>query len=137
VSDRDVKILAVDDAPAFREALRDLVAAEPGFVLVGAACSGEEAVSAVERLAPELVLMDVVMPGMGGIAATREILSARPEVVVVLISVDDPALDPDARALGDAVICSRKQDLRPHQLRQAWETRRREHSDTGRESTRA
>jgi DNA-binding NarL/FixJ family response regulator len=117
----DIKILAVDDHRAFREALRDLIAAAPGFVLVGQACSGEEALRAVECLAPELVLMDIAMPGMGGIAATRAILNRRPKVMVVLISVDDPALHPGAGALGDAVVCARKQDLRPGQLRQLWE----------------
>src|ERR1700722_1993338 len=121
VSRPDVKILAVDDHRAFREALRDVIAAAPGFVLVGQATSGEEALRAVECLAPELVLMDVVMPGMGGIAATQEILSRRPEVVVVLISVDDPALHPDASGLGDGGVCARKQDLRPEQLRQLWD----------------
>jgi CheY-like chemotaxis protein len=123
VSDRDVRILAVDDHRAFREALRDLIAAAPGFVLVGQASSGEEALRVVESLSPELVFMDVVMPGMGGIAATRAILSRRPEVVVVLISVDDPALYPGASALGDGVLCVRKQDLRPQQLRQLWDAR--------------
>jgi DNA-binding NarL/FixJ family response regulator len=121
VSQPEVKILAVDDHRAFREALRDLIAAAPGFVLVGQASSGEEALRAVECLTPELVLMDIVMPGMGGIAATQAILSRRPDVVVVLISVDDPAQHPDASGLGDGVACARKQDLRPEQLRQLWE----------------
>ncbi len=119
-----VKILAVDEHRIFREALRDLIAAVPEFVLVGQACSGEEAVRAVERLSPELVLMDVAMPGMGGIAAARELLRRYPKVVVVLISVDDPALFPGAGELGNAVACARKQDLRPDQLRQMWETYR-------------
>jgi DNA-binding NarL/FixJ family response regulator len=119
--ERDVETLTVDDHRAFREALRDLVAAAPGFVLVGQACSGEEAVRALESLAPELVLMDVVMPGMGGIAAAQAIVSRRPEVVVVLISVDDPALYPGASTLGGSVACARKQDLCPRQLRQLWE----------------
>ena len=127
MSPQDVKILAVDDHRAFREALRDVIAAAPGFVLVGQASSGEEALRAVDCLAPELVLMDVVMPGMGGIAATQAILNRRPEVVVVLISVDDPALHPEAGALGDGVVCARKQDLRPQQLKQLWEAHRRAH----------
>jgi CheY-like chemotaxis protein len=121
---RDIKTLTVDDHRSFREALRDLIAAAPGFVLVGQACSGEEAVRAVECLTPELVLMDVVMPGMGGIAAAQAIISRCPEVVVLLISVDDPALHPGALALDGAVACARKQDLRPRQLRQLWETAR-------------
>jgi DNA-binding NarL/FixJ family response regulator len=101
-----------------------LVAAAPGFILVGEACSGEDAVSATDRLSPRLVLMDVVMPGIGGIAATRVVLDRHPELVVVLISVDDPALHPGATTLGGAVACARKQDLRPGGLSQLWERHR-------------
>jgi CheY-like chemotaxis protein len=119
-----VRVLAVDDHTHFREALRDLVAAAPGFVLVGQASSGEEALVAVERLSPNVVLMDVLMPGMGGIAAARAIVDEHPDVVVVLISVDDPALHPGASELGGSVACARKQDLRPSQLRRFWEMAR-------------
>ena len=79
-----------------------MIAAARGFVLVGQATSGEEAVRAVDRLSPQLVLMDVRMPGMDGIEATRAILERHPGVVVVLISVDDPTLFPGATSLGDA-----------------------------------
>ncbi len=118
---RDVAVLVVDDHCAFREALRDLVDASPGFAVAGMARSGEEAVHAAGSLAPEVVLMDVVMPGMGGIAAAREILRGCPEIMLVLISVDDPALHPEASALGDAVACLRKQDLRPAELQRLWQ----------------
>jgi DNA-binding NarL/FixJ family response regulator len=124
VPERDVAVLVVDDHRAFREALRDLVEACPGFGLAGMVCSGEEAVDAVGSSAPEVVLMDVVMPGMGGIAAARAILGRCPQTMLVLISVDDPALHPDVSALGAAVLCARKQDLRPAQLQQLWETHR-------------
>jgi CheY-like chemotaxis protein len=120
----DVPTLTVDDHATFREVLRELVAAASGLVLVGEACSGEEAVRAVDRLSPRLVLMDIVMPGMGGIVATRTIVSRHPEVVVVLISVDEPALHPGATALGRTVALARKQDLRPGGLRQLWEMHR-------------
>jgi DNA-binding NarL/FixJ family response regulator len=120
-SRRDIKILTVDDHRVFLDALRDLIAAAPGFVLIGEACSGEDALRAVERLAPELVLMDVAMPGMGGTAAARAILSRHPELVVVLISANEPALDPGQGAPPDAVACMRKQDLRPRQLSELWE----------------
>jgi CheY-like chemotaxis protein len=67
--------------------------------------------------------MDMVMPGMGGVAAAGVILDRRPPPVVVLISVDDPSLDPRALALGDRVACVRKQDLLPARLTELWETR--------------
>jgi DNA-binding NarL/FixJ family response regulator len=119
--DPDVKTLVVDDHSSFRDALVELIAATAGFVLVGQACSGEEALSAVERLSPQLVLMDVVMPGIGGIAATHAILSRYPCVIVVLISVDDPEVHPAVRALGGAVRSARKRDLRPSEVRRLWE----------------
>lgn len=119
-SDLGVTVLTVDDHREFREALRDLIAAVPGFVLVGQARSGEEAVRAVDQSAPELVLMDVLMPGMGGIAAARVILSRRPGILIVLISVDDPEYYPGTGELGDAVACKRKQDLCPSELERIW-----------------
>jgi DNA-binding NarL/FixJ family response regulator len=121
--DRDVTVLTVDDHRVFREALRAMIAAAPGFVLIGQACMGEEAVRAVEWLSPQLVIMDVAMPGMGGIAATRTILNLRPELLVVLISVDDPSRHPGVNTLGNAVAYVRKQDLAPKRLQQLWETR--------------
>ncbi|HEY3728834.1 MAG TPA: response regulator transcription factor [Solirubrobacteraceae bacterium] len=121
--DGDVSVLIVDDQAPFRNALRELITAAGGFALVGEACSGEEATEAVKRLAPQLVVMDVVMPGIGGIAAARQILQHTPAPVVVLISVDDPALHPDALSLGARVALLRKQDLRPRRLHQLWDMR--------------
>jgi len=117
---RDVAVLTVDDQDCFRDALRDMIAATAGFVLVGEACSGEEALSAVDLLAPELVLMDVRMPGMDGVAATRAIITRRPRTVVVLISAEDPELAPGVEALSQAVARVRKQHLRPQLLRDLW-----------------
>ncbi len=124
VRSRDgVAIVAVDDHEAFRDVLRDLIAATPGFELVGEASSGEEATAAVDRLSPQLLLMDVTMPGIGGVAAAREIVNLHPDVLIVLISVDDPSLHPGVIALGTAVACMRKQDLRPQKLTELWNMR--------------
>jgi DNA-binding NarL/FixJ family response regulator len=83
-------VLAVDDQPAFRSAVRRLIAATPNLLLVGEADSGEAAVALTRELEPDLVLMDVRMPGIGGIAATREIKAIRDSTVVVLVSTTHP-----------------------------------------------
>jgi len=116
----DVAVLTVDDQESFRSVMRDLIDATAGFVLVGEACSGEEAVSAVDALAPELILMDVRMAGMDGVAATRVITARHPDAVVVLISADDPESAPGVEALSDAVARVPKQHLRPDVLREVW-----------------
>src|SRR5437868_14895757 len=83
-------VLAVDDQPAFRSALRFVVAACRALVLTGEADSGEAAIVLVAELEPDLVLMDVEMPGMGGIAATREIKPLRQRTVVLLVLATQP-----------------------------------------------
>jgi DNA-binding NarL/FixJ family response regulator len=117
----EVTVLLVDDQERFRGALRELIACAEGFALVGEASSGEEATRAVQTLDPQLVLMDVVMPGMGGIAAARTIIGRRPAPVVVLISVDDPSTHPEAGDLAASVPYVLKQELKPTRLRELWE----------------
>jgi two-component system, NarL family, invasion response regulator UvrY len=121
MSETGVRVLTVDDQAVFRRAAHDVIAATPGFEPVGNAESGEEAVSEVERLRPELVLLDVRMPGIGGIEAARRIAAAHPETVVVLISIEDfEEFGEDAQACGAAALL-RKQDFRPRLLRSIWE----------------
>ena len=83
-----VTMLVVDDQEPFREAMRELVDATAGFELIGEAASGEGAVVAIGDLSPELVLMDIRMPGIGGIEATRRVTTARTDVAVILVSVE-------------------------------------------------
>ncbi len=123
IGESAVTVLLVDDQERLRGALRELISCADGFELVGEASTGEEATRAVQRLAPQLVLMDVVMPGMGGIAAARKIIDRRPAPMVVLISVDDLSLHPEAGELGVSVPYVRKQDLKPSRLRELWDAR--------------
>jgi DNA-binding NarL/FixJ family response regulator len=117
-----VKVLTVDDQAVFRRVAHEVIAATPGFVAVGEAGSGEEALAAVERLHPELVLLDVRMPGMGGIEAARRITADHPGIVVVLISIEDPDVFSQAARSSGAAGLVRKQDFRPSLLRKLWTT---------------
>jgi len=120
----EVTTLVVDDQEAFRDALRHLIGASRGFTLVGEACSGEDAIVAVEDLSPSLVLMDVRMPGIGGIEAARSIAERHPEVMIVLISVHgDEELSPELIEQGNPAAFVLKQNLRPHVLRELWDGR--------------
>ena len=119
-----VGVLGVDDQVVFLDVARDVVAATAGFRWVGGAGSGEEALEAVRDLKPEFVLLDVRMPGIDGIETARRIGEQHPDVVVVLISVEEsPAIRPEVEACGAATLV-RKQDLRPAMLRRLWLTHR-------------
>ena len=117
---REVGVLIVDDQPFFRSAARAVLSALPGFAAVGEASSGPEAVAAVTAYAPDLVLLDVRMPGMDGIETTRRIKAERPETVVVLISIEDIAGVPAAASSCGAAALVRKQDFGPRLLRRLW-----------------
>jgi DNA-binding NarL/FixJ family response regulator len=117
---RPVPVLIVDDQAFFRSAARAVLAVMPGFAAVGEACSGEEALTRVEEFVPELVLMDIHLPGISGIEATRQIRAAHPEVAVVLLSTykaeDLPA---DARNCG-ALAYLNKEDFGLEVLERIW-----------------
>lgn len=87
-----VKILVVDDHPIVRSGISGLLATEPDFVVVGEASSGEEALALVAAAAPDVVLMDLRMPGMGGVEATRRLVrlaDAPPRVLVFTTYEED------------------------------------------------
>jgi DNA-binding NarL/FixJ family response regulator len=114
----DVGVLVVDDNAQFREVLRDVVAAVGGMTCVGEASSGEEALDAVARLAPRLVVMDKRMPGIGGIAAARHMAERHPDVVVVLVSVEAPRAEQLEQSAAAAFLDKRR--LSPRALAELW-----------------
>lgn len=85
-----IRVLIVDDHPVFRYGLRALLQAEaPLMELVGEATSGEEAVALAAQWLPDVILMDVNMPGLNGIEATRHILAATPQVGILMLTMFD------------------------------------------------
>jgi DNA-binding NarL/FixJ family response regulator len=115
----NVRVLTVDDQELFRGVARDVIAATAGFRSIGEAANGEEALEAVDRLGPELVLVDVRMPGLSGIDVAQRIVVTHPDVVVVLISIEDRVDVPSAAQL-TRVPLVRKQDFGPGLLRRIW-----------------
>ena len=116
-----VAVLIVDDQMPFRSAARSVVGVTAGFDVVGEASSGEEAIEKVGELSPQLVLMDINMPGIGGIEAARRITEAHPGVKVVLLSTyDEDDLPADAKTCGAAGYVHKEQ-FGPDVLGRFWD----------------
>jgi two-component system, NarL family, invasion response regulator UvrY len=116
-----ITVLTVDDQPIFLRAARQLIAETPGFAQVGAATSGPEAVDMAAALHPDLVLLDVRMPGMDGFETARRIVALDARVVVVLVSLEETRKLPASLASVRAAVLS-KQDLSARTLQQIWTT---------------
>ena len=82
-----IRILIADDHPHFRDGLRALLVSDSDLEVVGEAGDGEEAISLAADLQPDVILMDLGMPGVGGIEATRRILRTSPHIAILVISM--------------------------------------------------
>jgi DNA-binding NarL/FixJ family response regulator len=116
----NVTVLAVDDQPIFLRAAHQLIADTPGFEHVGEATSGPEAVEMAAALHPDLVLLDIRMPGMNGIETARRIAALDAGVVVVLVSLEEAPELPASLASVGAAVHLRKQDLSTRALQAIW-----------------
>ena len=123
MSDASVRVLIVDDQPPFREAAKVVFDLLDQFDVVGEATSGEEAVALVATLHPDLVVMDINLPGMSGVDATREITTAHPDIVVLLVSTYEANALPLGASSCGALAYVHKEHLDPDLIEQLWEER--------------
>ncbi|MDQ3987526.1 MAG: response regulator transcription factor [Actinomycetota bacterium] len=121
MTEPSVRVLIVDDQAPFREAARDVIELADGFEVVGEAETGEASLAAVEDLSPDLVLMDVNLPGIDGLEATKRMLELKPHQVVVLVlsTYESDEMTPRALEAG-AIAYIPKSEFGPDQLEEAW-----------------
>lgn len=121
---KTVSVLIVDDQLPFRAVARTVIGLTAGFEVAAEAETGEEAVAIAAEHTPDLVLMDINMPGINGIEATRQIHAAHSEVAVILLSTYSEAdLPDDARDVG-AIAYVHKEDFGPALVRDLWRQHR-------------
>jgi len=115
-----VRVLIVDDQEPFRLAARMVVDVTDGFEVIGEAETGEDGVSMAADLSPDLVLMDVNLPGIDGLEATRRILTAAgPPVVLLLSTYEEAEYAPRAAECGASSYVP-KSAFGPDRLEEAW-----------------
>jgi DNA-binding NarL/FixJ family response regulator len=122
VVDGVVRVWVVDDQASFRRATAATLAAMDDFVMAGECETGESAIGRISDRSADFVLMDIHMPGMGGIEATRRLRAAHPGLIVVLMSTYDLEDLPAAASDCGAVAYLHKEHLSPELLSRIWRT---------------
>lgn len=116
-----VRVVIVDDQAPFRRVARAVVGRTPGFAVVADGDSGEEAVRLCEELHPDLLLIDVQMPGMGGVEAALRVRAAGWSLVVLVSTQSRDDLDLVDPATGEELLFLPKESLTPARLAELWE----------------
>ncbi len=95
-----IRLLIADDHPLFRDGLRALLESVPGMQVIGEVTTGNEVIAQAQALQPDLILMDIKMPGTNGIEATRRILSSSPHIRILILTMfeDDESVFAAIRA---------------------------------------
>jgi len=120
VTDKRVRVWVVDDQASFRMATAAALAAMEDFVMAGECETGESAIELIRNASAGIVLMDIHMPGMGGIEAARRIRAAHPDLIVLLMSTYDVEDLPAAAADCGAAAYLHKEQLSPDLLTRLW-----------------
>jgi DNA-binding NarL/FixJ family response regulator len=115
-----VRVLVVDDHEPFRRAARAVIREAAGFELVGEVADGEASIDAAKTLRPDLVLMDISLPGISGLEATRLIRANVPSAVVLLLSTRDALEFVSEAANSGAAAYLPKSLLSPRHLAELW-----------------
>ena len=115
-----VRVLIVDDQAPFRDAARAVVEATDGFEVVGESGTGEASIEAATQLTPDLVLMDVNLPGINGLEATRRILAGSSPAIVMLLSTYEEEEYASRAAECGASAYIAKSRFDPDRLAGAW-----------------
>jgi len=111
-----IRLLLVDDQPAVRRGLGMRLVLEPDMLVVGEASTGREALTLAQKLSPDVVLMDVEMPGMDGIETTAALRAAVSQSVVVMLSIHDDTLTRARAQAAGAVAFVEKRGTTEHLL---------------------
>jgi two-component system, NarL family, invasion response regulator UvrY len=133
MNEDSVRVLIVDDQAPFRDVARLVIDMTGGFEIVGEAQTGEASVEMAEALDPDLILMDVNLPGIDGTEATKRILGQGSKAVVLLLSTYEEAeYEPKARDSGASAYIP-KSSFDPDRLKTAWESAKAEKLSAGSE----